>query len=43
MFETVVEPVLFRFEADQYTGWFAVTRRAYGGHGPLFVPHFPRG
>ena len=26
MFETVVEPVLFRFEADQYTGRFAVTR-----------------
>jgi hypothetical protein len=26
MFETVVELVLFRFEADQYTCWLAVTR-----------------
>jgi len=24
MFETVIEPVLFRLEANQYTGWFAV-------------------
>src|SRR4051812_26561204 len=26
MFETVVEPFLFRLEADQYTGWLAVPR-----------------
>jgi hypothetical protein len=26
MFETVVEPVIVRLEANQYAGWFAVPR-----------------